>query len=321
MSTETLHSLVLDGHGGCREATAEEVAQGRSTEGLLWLHLDHSVDEASTWMRQRSGIDEVVVEALLAPSPRPRSLVSGAGLLVVLRGIHARDGAEPDEMVSVRIWLEQDRCITLRQRRLAAMTEVAGQLRAGHGPDDAGELLHEITERLLDRIEDVVQGIEDRTDDLEERVLTAEGRQVRTQLSDLRRQSIALRRYIAPQRDAIGRLHTERVPWMSELTRARLRESSDRITRYLETIDACRERAAVTYEELGNRLAEQMNHTMYILSVVAAIFLPLGLLTGLLGINVGGMPGADEPRAFAIVTVLLVVGGIAEWVWFKRRLF
>ena len=67
-----------------------------------------------------------------------------------------------------------------------------------------------------------------------------------------------------------------------------MREVSDQLARYLEDLDEARDRAAVTQEELVNRLSEQMNNKMYILSIVAAIFLPLGFLTGLLGINVGG---------------------------------
>ena len=68
-----------------------------------------------------------------------------------------------------------------------------------------------------------------------------------------------------------------------------------------------------------DRRAETMNRQMLILSVVAAIFLPLGLITGLLGINVGGIPGADNPWAFAIVCVLLVVLGALQFWWFKRN--
>jgi zinc transporter len=75
----------------------------------------------------------------------------------------------------------------------------------------------------------------------------------------------------------------------------------------------------VTYEALCDRLADRIQQTMDILSIVAAIFLPLGLLTGLLGIHGGGMPGADGPWAFALVAVLLVVGGVVEWLWFKRH--
>ena len=54
-------------------------------------------------------------------------------------------------------------------------------------------------------------------------------------------------------------------------------------------------------------MTERMNQTMYIISVFTAIFLPLGLLTGLLGINVGGMPGVESPAAFWIVCGLLLV--------------
>ncbi len=99
----------------------------------------------------------------------------------------------------------------------------------------------------------------------------------------------------------------------------RLREISDRTTRYVEDLDSIRDRAAVTQEELNNRIAEQMNKTMYVLSLVAGIFLPLGLLTGLLGINVGGIPGTENKWAFTIFSILLL-GIAAAQVWlFKRK--
>ncbi len=97
-----------------------------------------------------------------------------------------------------------------------------------------------------------------------------------------------------PQRDALSTLAIEDLPWLSERDRSQLREATDRITRLAEELDAIRERAAVVQDQLVERRAEAMNHNMMILAVVAAVFLPLGLLTGLLGINVGGMPGAGD---------------------------
>jgi zinc transporter len=99
----------------------------------------------------------------------------------------------------------------------------------------------------------------------------------------------------------------------------RLRETADRTTRYVEDLDAIRDRATVTQEELNARLAEQMNKTMYILSIVAGIFLPLGLLTGLLGINVGGIPGTESHWAFAIFCVLLLIVAVGQVWLFKRK--
>jgi zinc transporter len=94
---------------------------------------------------------------------------------------------------------------------------------------------------------------------------------VRSRLAALRRRVIALRRYIAPQRDAMSRLSTERIPWLSESDRARLREVAERVTRYVEDLGAARERAAIIQEELTGRMTAQMNRTMYVLSLVAAI--------------------------------------------------
>ena len=312
-----LYACTLDGAGGERRLSGEEPLP--TGPEVLWLHLDYADPVSDAWLRGESGLDVVVVEALLAPDPRPRSLVVGDGLLVVLRGVNVNAGADPEDMVSLRMWLEQGRVITLRHRPIAAIQDVAAQLRTGNGPLDTGDVLHEITRRVLDRIGGTVQGIEDAVDALEEQLVTAESRSLRTRLSELRRDSIALRRYLAPQRETIGHLFSERVSWLSEIHRARLREAADRATRYVEALDAARERAAVTSEELSNRLAEQMNHTMYVLSVVAAIFMPLGLLTGLLGINVGGIPGTDSPWAFTLVTLGLLGLGFAQWSWYKRR--
>ena len=86
----------------------------------------------------------------------------------------------------------------------------------------------------------------------------------------------------------------------------------------MEDLDSARERAAVTQEELAGRLAEQMNKTMYVLSIVAAIFLPLGLITGLLGINVGGIPGVDSGWAFTIVCLILIGIAVVQAIVFKK---
>jgi zinc transporter len=114
-------------------------------------------------------------------------------------------------------------------------------------------------------------------------------------------------------------LQTDRPAWMEkELDRA-LRETSDRLLRYLEELDAARDRAVVIRDEIANRLSEDMNRTMYALSVVAGIFLPLGMLTGLLGINVGGMPGVESSSAFWVTCILLVVI-VAGEIWLFRRM-
>jgi zinc transporter len=143
-------------------------------------------------------------------------------------------------------------------------------------------------------------------------------RPLRTRLSAVRREAIALRRYLSPQRTAMARLLSEQALELGAIDRERLREAADLITRCVEDLEASRERAAVVQDELMNRLAEDMDRTLYTLTVVAAVFLPLGFLAGLLGVNLGGMPGTDTPWAFpAFFGLMLVLAGV-ELMLFRR---
>ena len=313
-----LCAYVLDGKGGGREIAWDGIRSWQPTTGTLWVHLDHSDPESAHWLREQSGLDALTCEALLAEETRPRSVSSGDGLVVILRGVNLHPDADPEDMVSIRMWIDSTRVISLRTRRLMAVQDVREAVAQNRGPKDAPELLVRIASGLVDRMGPVIEELDTQVDDLEEEVLTAQSYELRVKLSGLRRQAIILRRYIAPQREAVARLQTEGFAWLTPLYRGRLREISDRITRYVEDIDSARERAAITQEELAGRLAEQMNKTMYVLSLVAGVFLPLGLITGLLGINVGGIPGVNSGWGFTIVCSILVGIAVVQVIVFRR---
>ncbi|MFT6724944.1 MAG: zinc transporter, partial [Arenicella sp.] len=129
-------------------------------------------------------------------------------------------------------------------------------------------------------------------------------------------------RYLAPQRDVLDRLKHIDSTIFSERDQQRLRDESDRVTRYLEDLDLARERAVVLQEAFLAQIAQQQNARMYVISILSAIFLPLGFLTGLLGINIGGIPGAANPNAFWVfVVVLVVIVGFQFWVFRKLKWF
>jgi zinc transporter len=260
-----------------------------------------------------------VGDALLAEESRPRITGVDDGLLLALRGVNLNPGADPQDMVSLRIWAEKRRIITTRRRKLLSVADLRSAIEKGKGPRTSGEFLEDVADRLMYYMGTVINELEDKMADLEEAVLTAESHELRPKLASIRRDAINLRRYMAPQREAISRLQSEKISWLTDEDRVRLREVYDHLTRYLEDLDAGRERAAVIQEELVSRLSEQMDKRMYVLSMVAAIFLPLGFFTGLLGINVGGIPGAEYKAGFAIFCLLLVGLVIAEIVIFKKK--
>ena len=312
-------ALCLDGNGGGQPLTLEQARQWKATDGILWLHLDYTGEVAKQWMTQESGIDPVMVEALTAKETRPRSIVHKGNMLVILRGVNLNPGTDPEDMVSVRFWIESNRIISLRHRRVMAVDDIRQAVLVGDGPKSSGEFLEELSDRLVQRMGIVISEVDDQVDALEDELLNETTYELRQKISHIRRSAISMRRYLAPQRDVMSRLHNEKVDWLDDGERMRLREIADRTTRYVEDLDAIRDRATVTQEELNSSLADKMNKTMYVLSIVAAIFLPLGLLTGLLGINVGGIPGSENQWAFAVFCVILVMIAAGQIWLFKAK--
>ncbi len=311
-------AYILDEHGGGRAISWTEICDWSEDDGILWVHLDYTSADAEKWLTDESGLDEVVIAALMSEDPRPRSVVMQEGLLVMLRGVNMNPGADPEDMVSLRMWINSKRIISTRRRRILSISDLSAAIEQGRGPTSPGEFLISIAESLVERMADVISDIDDRTDLLEDQVLTVQSHQLRPQISELRREAISLRRYLAPQREAMSRLYNERVPWLDDMDRMRLREVADRTMRYIEDLDAARERAIVIQEELMSRISEQMDKRMYVLSIVAAIFLPLGFLTGLLGINVGGIPGAENKWAFYLFCMILVGVVYGQYLIFRR---
>ena len=314
-----IHAYLLDGTGGGRRLEMPDIESWTPEQGALWMHLDYTGEAAREWVRNNAGLEELVADALLMEETRPRATAIDDGVLVALRGINMNPGAEPDDMVSIRLWIDNERIISTQKRVLLSVSDIAEQLDSGKGPADTSDFLVTLADRIVWRMSDTVDQCEDRVAYLEEQVLDEGHGSLRFDLATLRRQTITLRRYFAPQRDAFAKLITEKIVWFDDDSRLRLREVSDRLIRHIEDLDAVRERAAVTQEELLSRLSDQMNTRMYVLSVVAAIFLPLGFLTGLLGINVGGIPGAENPWAF-LVFILFIVGiVVAQMLWFRHK--
>ncbi|HKJ13909.1 MAG: zinc transporter ZntB [Desulfobulbaceae bacterium] len=311
-------AYILDKKGGGRQIGWDGIDSWQPDQGLLWIHFDYSSQNVQEWLFGKSGLEEVISDALIEEDSRPRCTSFQEGLLLGLRGVNLNPGADPEDMVGIRIWFETDRIISTRKRKILSISDIRAALEQGIGPESLSDFLVQLAGRMMERMRHVIDDLEDAVADVEDQVLTSESRQLRTELAALRRQAISLRRYLSPQREALSRLLTEKITWLDESDRIRLREVYDQLTRHIEDLDEARDRAAVTQEQLINSLSEQMNNKMYILSIVAAIFLPLGFLTGLLGINVGGIPGADSKLGFSVFVILLV-GVVSFQIWFFKK--
>ncbi|SEK82665.1 zinc transporter ZntB [Pacificibacter marinus] len=320
--------FALDGHGRSREADLQDFAASaaiagtsQGTKGFSFAWVYGGAGQETTKLELAPfDLDGFVSDALTAEETRPRCTVHNDGVILNLRGVNLNEGADPEDMISVRLWIQDTVIIGVWKRKLKAIDDLFDAMQRGKAPETPGDFAAKLSLRLSDRAEPIVAALNDAIDTLEEDL--SEGgklQDARMRLAQLRHSATTLRRYMFPQRDALTTLEIEDVSWLQERDRSRLREAADRVTRMAEELEAIRDRAQIVQDQIMDRRAETMNSQMLLLSIVAAIFLPLGLLTGLLGVNVGGIPLADSAWGFAIVCAILIVVGIGQ-VWLFKRL-
>lgn len=312
-------AYALDGKGRGQPIDSTAVLEHVKSDQLTWIHLEGKHPASRSWLNQELNyLDPLIVDALIAEETRPRLLEHEHGVLLIMRGVNLNENAAPEDMVAIRLWIDDHCIISVRNRPLKAVRDTRDRLESGTGPKNTGDFICSLAARMFERMEPVFSALDETLDNLEEIVMENPDAKDRSAITAIRKQAIMFRRYIAPQRDAISLLRTSELAWLDQGQRRRLQESLDRLIRYVEDLDTIRERAQIVKDELANALADKMNKNLYLLSVIAAIFLPLGFFTGLLGINVGGIPGTENDAAFLIVCGLLVgVVGLQTWL-FKR---
>lgn len=296
-----------------------QIAAGTEDLVFTWCHLQCDLIGASAALREID-LPPTVVEALTEHETRPRVTSLAGGTLLILRGVNKNPGSDPEDMIGIRCWFDDRRIITTRRksRALIAVRTLRERYQTEGGPGDIGNFIAELAELLADRIGEFVDTLEDNVAAEESRLLDAGYMGNRAELAEMRREAAAVRRYLAPQRDALDGLLRER-DLLDENAAHILRQQSDRTTRYVEDLDLARERTLLMQEEQRSRLAEQQNARMYVLSLVTAIFLPLSFLTGVFGVNVDGMPGTSDPNAFLVLSGAMLGIAILLLVFMRWR--
>ena len=187
----------FDGRGG-GEALGWETLPDAADAANTWVHIHMDDERAQNWLRDESGIPAVAAEALLYDETRPRCTSIGDGLLLNLRGVNMNPGADPEDMVSIRLYLDKDRIISARRRKLATIADMRDRLDAGNGPRNSGDFLLDVTSHLLDRMGPIIADLDDAID-----ALTDTGRADMIRIQRLKKKKLALKDKIAKVENAL----------------------------------------------------------------------------------------------------------------------
>lgn len=303
--------------GGKTEEVPLKQALGQKGE-LVWIHLTTNDERAQAWLGGEAALSPYVIETLTAAETRPRCDAVGSGAVINLRGLSSEEMAASDPLASIRIYALDGRLFSVTRKHLNAVPIVRTEVEAG-AILDPGDLIAAMAQAITEELDPVVADLGDSLDDCEERITANSAFELRRQVNRARVQAIGFRRFLVPQRAALEKLANLGVGWLGDDDRLHLTAAADRAARMAEELESIRERAALTHETLTDLRAEQIDQRALIIAVVAMVFLPLTFITGLLGMNVAGIPFAHEQWAFGAVVAICVVLGVAVGAYFIAR--
>jgi zinc transporter len=305
----------LDGKGGGVDIDWDAIEadpKGDKEQGDIWVHLDRTGTKARQWVETGARLPESAIRALLEEDPRPRFSYypamegSPEGMLFVLRGLNFNENADPEDMVSMRLWIDENRVITTRKRRIMSVDDRRQALLRGSGPWESVDVLMGINESLIERMEPILVGMDDELSAHEEDEERRDLGSIRGKIADLRRKIVMIRRYLAPQRDALLLAERELPHWAGDHVKHAIHDSAIGLARIVDHLDEMRDRATAVHDELSLIENERMGRISLRLTVIAAVFLPANMIAAIWGMNTGGLPLVGHPYGFWVVMGILV---------------
>ncbi|WP_083101197.1 zinc transporter ZntB [Pseudophaeobacter leonis] len=279
------------------------------------LHFAVGEPEFEAWLTRQ--VPMTVVKALIESETRPRCDPLEEGLILNLRGVNMNPGAEADDMVSVRLWITEGLIISARVRKVWAVDAIRQKMLTGKGPSTVTAFMAELAHGPTKRISKVTLTLVEETDTFEEHALSP-SKALASELAGLRQSVIKLRRFVRPQTEAIAELAGGQVWPLEPHSASLLLDTANQTVRVMEELEATSDRLQAVQDHLDMLHMSALGRNSYVLSIVAAIFLPLGFLTGLFGINVGGMPGVEADYGFWAVSVGSVLIGVILFIVFRQ---
>lgn len=313
-----LFAARISSEGIQREIDITDPNAHLSSQDFLWLHLCALHEDTREFLQDQNIMDDLVISAMLAEETRPRILIRDHGTLIIVRAVNLLEGCPPEDMISLRIWIEDKRIITTRMRDIKAIDDIKDFIKDNKGPRTSGEFLVMITDRVYCRMNPFIEDLEDRIGKIEENLARGEIT-VSDESAIVRLRTAIFTRYIVPQKIILETLIKNDFQWLTKDNKEHLVESLDKVTRYIETLADLRERFQIINDEINRIQDVKLNSTTYLFTVASTIFLPLSFLTGLLGVNVGGIPGVNNQMGFWFFSVACLLIVAAQVIIFKKK--
>ncbi|HWH84213.1 MAG TPA: transporter [Burkholderiaceae bacterium] len=301
-------------------AGATQGSETGAAGAFVWLHFNLSDASAEAWMRAHLALVPEFFEALQDGSRSTRIEDASDHLVAVVNDVAYEFSFEPSEIASLWMTVNERVAVSARSHPLRSIDRLRQAVRDGCAFDSSMALLNHLLRDQGDVLVRIVRDATVQVDTIEDTLQRGGFQRKRAELGKLRRVLVRLQRLLAPEPGAMFRLLRQPPSWIAERDLEELRQGTEEFSLVLRDLTALQERIKLLQEEIAAQVSEQTNRSLFTLTVITVLGLPINICTGLFGMNVGGVPFSQEPHGFAVIVVLLAIfTGLAGWLAFRRR--
>ena len=308
------------GHGVA--ITAEDALQWLNQPaptGFIWLHFNLAQASTERWLREHVQLSDVFYESLKDGSRSTRVELDDDTLVAVVNDVNYDFAFEPSDISTLWLTVGPRLVVSARLQALRSIDRLRDAVKKGITLRSSVELLAHLMHGQGDVLVNIVRVTTARVDEIEDHLLSGKLEKKRADLGSLRRLLVRLQRLLAPEPAALFRLLKMPPDWIEEPDLEDLRQSTEEFNVALSDMAALQERIKLLQEEIAGRVAEANNRSLFVLTIVTVLALPINIIAGLMGMNVGGIPLAEHSYGFWIVVAIIMTFSVfAGWFAFRQ---
>ena len=290
-------------------------------QGFVWLHMNLGHANSETWLREQLSVKDEFFEAVREGVRSTHIERVDDTLVAVINDVLFDYAFDSSDIATLWVYVSSNVVITARTKPLRSIDRLRIAVKQGEVLSSPVHLLAHLLEDQADVLTNIVRAMANQTNHIEDEILANRWDDKRNQMGSMRRFLVRLQRLLALEPSAMFRLLNRPPNWITDVDKQELRQATEDFDTVIRDIQALQERIKLLQEEIAAQINEQNNGSLYILTVVSVLALPINIIAGLFGMNVGGIPMSDNPRGFWMIVTLIMTFTLVAlyWLLIRRR--